>query len=192
MPLGLLLCLCLIGCSPKSYFKNRGRDFLDIVSADVSGGLGMGVHARAAVIHTGLGAAEMWHVGLQEKEDGTRNAPGVRLEAQQDFLLWKREMALSGWDAHLLTPGTKAPEDLHFCLGMIHLPGRGEHGRHIASDTETPWLDTLDLNLGVNVFFVGARAGLRPGQFLDFLLGWFGVDLGKDDEPEPSAPEPPG
>ncbi|MCZ6691298.1 MAG: hypothetical protein O7H41_17055 [Planctomycetota bacterium] len=29
--------------------------------------------------------------------------------------------------------------------------------------------------------FVYARAGFSPGEFVDFFLGWFGVDIARDD-----------
>ncbi|MCZ6689741.1 MAG: hypothetical protein O7H41_09070 [Planctomycetota bacterium] len=30
---------------------------------------------------------------------------------------------------------------------------------------------------------MGARVGFSPGEFVDFFLGWFGVDIAGDDVP---------
>lgn len=47
-------------------------------------------------------------------------------------------------------------------------------------------IDAFDLSLGATVLPVSVRAGFSPGQFLDFLLGWFGLDIASDD----SLPKP--
>jgi hypothetical protein len=39
----------------------------------------------------------------------------------------------------------------------------------------------FDVEAGVSMLVVGARAGFSPGELLDFLLGWFGVDIAGDD-----------
>ncbi len=44
-------------------------------------------------------------------------------------------------------------------------------------------LHAFDIEVGANVLIIGARAGFSPGEFLDFLLGWFGVDVADDDRP---------
>ena len=55
---------------------------------------------------------------------------------------------------------------------------------------EAPWrrrlfrwarLHAFDIEVGATVLIIGARAGFSPGEFLDFLLGWFGVDIAGDD-----------
>ena len=40
---------------------------------------------------------------------------------------------------------------------------------------------TFDLEVGAFALILGARVGFSPGEFVDFLLGWFGVDIAGDD-----------
>ena len=42
-------------------------------------------------------------------------------------------------------------------------------------------LHVFDVEAGVFIGVVGARAGFSPGEFVDFLLGWVGVDIAGDD-----------
>ena len=41
----------------------------------------------------------------------------------------------------------------------------------------------FDLEVSATVLLIGARAGFSPGEFVDFFLGWFGVDIAGDDVP---------
>jgi len=34
---------------------------------------------------------------------------------------------------------------------------------------------------------VGAEAFVNPGEFVDFILGWFGADISSDDEYAPAV-----
>lgn len=43
-------------------------------------------------------------------------------------------------------------------------------------------IHAFDIEAGVFAGIVGARVGFSPGEFVDFLLGWFGVDIAGDDE----------
>ena len=50
----------------------------------------------------------------------------------------------------------------------------------------------FDIEVRVHALIMSARAGFSPGEFVDFLLGWFGVDIAGDDrglEPEEKAGE---
>ncbi|MCZ6691091.1 MAG: hypothetical protein O7H41_15995, partial [Planctomycetota bacterium] len=44
-------------------------------------------------------------------------------------------------------------------------------------------LHAFDIEAHLVIGFVGVRAGFSPGEFVDFLLGWFGVDIAGDDVP---------
>ena len=50
----------------------------------------------------------------------------------------------------------------------------------------------FDLEAGLFLGIIGCRVGFSPGQFADFLLGWFGLDIAGDDtkvpDPEPACP----
>jgi hypothetical protein len=42
-------------------------------------------------------------------------------------------------------------------------------------------LHAFDVEASVYLGIVWAKAGFSPGEMLDFLLGWFGIDIGGDD-----------
>ena len=44
-------------------------------------------------------------------------------------------------------------------------------------------IHAFDIEASVYAGIVYARAGFSPGEFVDFLLGWFGVDIAGDDRP---------
>jgi hypothetical protein len=48
------------------------------------------------------------------------------------------------------------------------------------------WLHVFDVEFGLSLFF-GFDVGFSPGEFLDFLLGWFGIDIANDDTEEGRA-----
>ena len=41
-------------------------------------------------------------------------------------------------------------------------------------------IELFDIEVGAHIVYGGVDLGFSPGQTLDFLLGWFGVDIGKD------------
>ncbi|MCU0723676.1 MAG: hypothetical protein MUC63_08685 [Planctomycetes bacterium] len=51
---------------------------------------------------------------------------------------------------------------------------------------ETRWTDLFWVSASARCF-VGATAGFNPAEFVDFLLGWFGVDIAGDDDRESKA-----
>ncbi|MCZ6691919.1 MAG: hypothetical protein O7H41_20215 [Planctomycetota bacterium] len=44
-------------------------------------------------------------------------------------------------------------------------------------------MHAFDIEAHLFLGVVGARAGFSPGEFVDFFLGWFGVDIAGDDVP---------
>ena len=58
------------------------------------------------------------------------------------------------------------------------------HGRPF----EKNLINSFDIEVGgtLGLFLcLSGHVGFSPGQFLDFLLGWFGPDIGNDDAPKP-------
>jgi hypothetical protein len=181
--LPLLLDLAASGCS---YFRERGEDFLDVWRGDlhVFALPGGWVHA-GPLAHGGLGSTRfpvhggpvpgIGHIYNRYPADeaACTDAYGLFFHARQE-------------DAD--------PSRKHLCFvvlpGLIHV---GEQDR--------PWIHLFDLEAGVGLLFLGIDVGFSPGQFFDFLLGWFGLDLAGDDLPEartrsnglprPAPPEPP-
>jgi hypothetical protein len=67
----------------------------------------------------------------------------------------------------------------------VYLSGGKEGTRR---KTRRPIIDAFDIEVGASLG-LSARVGFSPGQFLDFLLGWFGPDIGDDDTEPQSAPQ---
>ena len=73
---------------------------------------------------------------------------------------------------HKLSYGVE--EEGHTCFGL--LPGLVSTGR---ADRST--IHLFDCEVGIAPMLFGAVVGFSPGQFADFWLGWFGVDIADDD-----------
>lgn len=68
----------------------------------------------------------------------------------------------------------------------IDAPGRGAGPE--GKPFQTDLIDSFDIEAGATLglfLCLSVHAGFSPGQFLDFVLGWFGVDIGDDDTPRP-------
>lgn len=172
-------CFLLSGCA---YFENRARDLLDVVHVDVAGGAGLGLHARASVVHTGFGYGQMYRMGLLPRPWGKHATVGIRPEFHSDFLIHQRAGVMSGtpnafYDdplAFTWLSRKDETEDLHHCW-FLHLPDHAP-----ALPRGRAW-ELLDVSVTANAGLVGARLGASPGQWFDFLLGWFGLDIAGDD-----------
>lgn len=162
LTVGSGLALAQAGCT---YLQERGEDFLDVWRGDL---LGPGLPGAWA--HAG----PLAHVGL-----GGPITPGIC--ATEDVGV--------GWAYPLPPEGRRCGEGYflllhsadgdHRCFGILpFLTG--------ANADRSP-LHLCDLEVGANVLFFGIRAGFSPGEFLDFLLGWFGPDIARDDPAEERA-----
>ena len=50
-----------------------------------------------------------------------------------------------------------------------------------------PWIDRFDVGASATAIVPSASLNFSPGQAIDFLLGWFGADIGNDDGPPGEA-----
>jgi hypothetical protein len=155
-PALLLLCSC-------RYLGERGEDFLDIWRADLHlvGIPGAWVHA-GPLAHVGLGSSRPIFHDAAPGPGFIYNLPDPATAGESDFYL-------------LLLHSSSNPD--HKCIGL--LPGVLHEG-----DQDRAWIHLFDLEVGAGFILGGTSIGFSPGQFLDFLLGWFGLDLGGDDTPE--------
>lgn len=167
------------GCaSSGSYFADRGRDFMDVFTLSV--GTGVGGKVRAGPVGGGL-------------------------------VLDKSLVGLRGGDTFVadFEPGRKGPQDIDaavVCLGWErfgatettearHKDYDGKTCCHLTGDVPTPFIYTLDPDAGerarcpsfytqceaVAGFGLTIRAGFNPGELVDLLLGFIGVDIYGDD-----------
>ena len=191
----LWLWLCLPSCS---YLKNRTNDLLDVFWVDVGVGTGVYVDARASdFLWQGVGFHSYAEVAsLHGRFAGSPDhMRGFGLPT-----LWLLGYTICDyrpreWGLLPVLDGDRSKYDLNmeqpwssYCLffpglSIVDPPpdvpsySVGKRGLRVA-------------DVGVHVqCLVGARLGLSPGEFLDLLLGFVGIDLGGDDAFGASPPD---
>ena len=82
-------------------------------------------------------------------------------------------------------------EDIRINAGESYVEKfRRERGPEIRKYRTLARVHAFDIEAGVFVGIIGVRAGFSPGQFVDFFLGWFGVDIAGDDVPSQAGDLP--
>lgn len=163
-----LLFALLGGCG---YLGQRGNDFADCWRAEYSmGGPSVWVHA-GPLLHTGLGKVDVpsGHELAFCAGVGFRyNLPGAGFwdDCPETFCILHDTEPRDG--------------EKHRCFAI--LPGLLYRG----APDRSP-LHLWDVDVGATAFLVGCVIGFSPGEFLDFLLGWFGIDIAGDDSVEGRA-----
>lgn len=163
----------LTGCTGgRSYFVNRGRDAVDVVS--LTAGYGLGARLRAGPVEAAFPLEGRYHlVGIQGGEafKSNRKLSGV------SALFWWRQneegrktFSAEGWRG---TPvGLARHKDLtvdsHMPLFITEISPK---------DNIAYWF-ALEASGG---FLASLRVGVNPGELLDFILGWTTVDIFDDD-----------
>jgi hypothetical protein len=169
----------LSGCAAaKDYLLDRAGDLSDAFQA-AFGGPAIGVHVEATVlVHVGLDA--WWAYG---DEGGTVGNFHARLPGTADYAAYSIVVFHArGVDTdpaardpsnpdHFPPPHGGFPTHAHELGRAFEEPPRPEHLRLLR------WLD-LEVDAA---WIAGLRARWSPGETVDFLLGWFGIDLAGDD-----------
>jgi len=186
MALGLAACAVLAG-GGCVYLQDRGRDFADIFGLDVGSGAGIGVDLQLSIyIHAGIAVYDLEKYVLTPNEiDRWREvvvAPVIgRMifyydKSQRTSIRPRREGRVpDAVRGGLLISPPIVGELLE--TEQIRATGFEEPARN----PEAPWINALDTDVGVALAVVGFRFGISPGELIDFLLGWFGFDIGFDD-----------
>ncbi len=170
--IGLFGMFALCGCT---YLKNRTNDLLDPFRFDVGFTPGLHVEARATDFAAlGLGVKGGTVVGVHGRfvvRHGTVSL-GLGPVMLGDTLHPESDALLGGESSysrdHDLVPGQMFFVPL---LGTEHAPdwSLARRGLHVA-------------DIGVSAAaVVGAGVGFSPGEFLDLLLGFVGIDIAGDD-----------
>ena len=213
-----LLCLLLLGAALlgsasgckafSAYMADRGRDFGEIARVQIGIGAGLGVSAQAGpTAHAGFGLGVIpYELGVGWVY-GDGYAFGVNSKERMDSeIYWPFTWINVGGDplgAGFHTAGDSiAPRGLsghrHVCWGLMpgliaEEPDSGVmHWTPRGLDSDR-WghIHSWDVEAAVYAGFIVARVGFSPGEFLDFLLGWFLIDIAGDDQNEPDLPEEP-
>ena len=155
-----------------AYLQDRWNDTLDIVPLSLTFGPGLYVSANATQFcGSGLGITKTHTVGWFPTD-----GPHAKREA---------ELERFGAGTHY---------DIGVLLGDIHSPDPGRRDEYgvlylfLAKprkgvDPEYAFgpASTLDVGVRAHLVLVGARVTVSPGNFADWLLGWFGADIASDD-----------
>ena len=174
------LTIASAGCG---YLSDRGRDVADVFTLTIGGGLGG--TARVGPVHTGL--------FLGADVAGVRGGGVDAIEGESvDLLLgfpgpegWyfaSDEFAVASDDS-IVRDRAKKYDAMGVCpfIMVPSDPGQGPpryvvpnyHGKY----PYYYWTQMeVIFGLGVSV-----RAGLNPGEVVDFVLGWFCIDIYTDD-----------
>ncbi|MCE9583117.1 MAG: hypothetical protein K8T20_11555 [Planctomycetes bacterium] len=161
----LLFLATLPACTGCAYVQDRGKDFSEIwrggigispisAFAQVRVGdvvhFGAGGHCPTVLVGYTYGSPEREYLG--EAQFGFFHAATCFLPC--DTLKGSTD---SNW---------QTPPCIH-CVGFLPC---------MTNEAVRTWMHRFDIEFRI-VFFIAIDAGFSPGEFLDFLLGWVGVDL---------------
>lgn len=175
----ILLALVVLtsGCS---YLQDRGRDALDVIWVDYGWGFGLQADFQATdLVHSGLGGT----IGtlISGKAGLRRGSYHNWAEPSVAFVLGRLV-----YEGPFPDPTYRPSIRKGYLFNAIYLVKEYQKSSNEVEITHTswnprrPWLNALDVDVGVTAL-LATRIGISPGEFLDFLGGWFGVDVGADD-----------
>ena len=163
------------GCA-SPYMVDRGRDARDVLTA--TAGLGIGAKVRAGPLYAGLLCSHDV-VGLRDSAFGyytlsMGRGDGVALELDTTVIpfCWPYREWVFGYDAFIArqpVDGRRLKADYE---ARSHVPFV------VTEDMRHQYRTHLEVVLGLGL---SARLGVNPGEMLDFLLGWAGIDIFEDD-----------
>jgi hypothetical protein len=168
--LAVLLALPLAGgCG---FMQARGDDFLDCWRGEVFVTPAPGVWVMAGPLaHLGAGMN-----GMPTHDKPVRIAAGWTYGMSPEQIVEHFEWYLIAWH------GTSSG---HACFGVLPILSTAIARMSGGTTKLKGWGRTaahlFDIEFGLALPGGGTIAGFSPGEFLDFLLGWFGIDLCGDD-----------
>jgi hypothetical protein len=178
----------LFGCT---YLSNRAKDCTDILSLGVSLGGSVLARVRATrlvTVEVGAQKDELFHgwsrrhATWQESSYGFFFAnvwsPTVGDEKPPDWSWWDL-LKTSHTKLELLDKGAPYEETKYHLFLLTY----ADHFH---------WIHVLDLEVNAGALFVGLQLTVRPGELLDLLAGFVGLDpAGDDAEASADAPAAP-
>ena len=168
------------GCqSVGDYFQNRAGDLSDALQLSL-GGAAFGVHAEATpLLNAGL---DIWQAYGGSKQGGTFGNFNSRVPKPGEFAAYNIFFFHArGYDtdplSHDPTVDSEFPAVHAGTITHVHELGRAFKEEKPPENLRViRWLDVE----GNAALVVGARVRISPGELMDFLAGWFFVDLGGD------------
>lgn len=166
----LVFCFAL-GCT---YAGNRARDFSDIFRIEGNAGLGLRANVTAGeLVHAGVGSSRHHSVGLVYGVAESRWQIEDHFPLSYVYTLIEPESE----NLHEIDLGTPQNLARHRCYMLF--PG-GLHGGELYKSP----IHYFDIEVGVLAGVLGIEVGFSIGEFFDWLLGFFTLDIADDDSPE--------
>lgn len=165
----------LLSCTGCSYATARFRDFGDMFRLEGSVGLGLQAHATVGELaHIGVGSSWRSSAGLQYGEwVGRSEITEDHFPLSYIYTIVEPDRA----SFHSLDESTPGVLARHRCYGIV--PGEWNDGELYKNP-----IHYFDLEVAVLAGVVGLEVGFSLGEFVDWLLGWFTIDIADDDSDE--------
>ena len=170
IPWSLPFLLLSSGCT---YLGNRADDFADCWRLEGRVSVIPGAWVVAGpVVHTGVGISEgptIMTGGFRYHYLSKEGSPVYTYDGNPHGGVPEFSFLVHG-------SGEGFGKEDHFCYALLP-PLINREGVH------RNWLHDFDFEVGATAL-VGGTVGFSLGEFADFLLGWFGLDIGGDDDPD--------
>ena len=170
-----------IGCRHSPHLARRLNDFEDVFTLTV--GCGAGVKARFGPLHGGVLGNRDW-LGLRGGVWFRDRFDGGHVE----------EVELLAWGEEAFSRGYFRDKSYEFIpIDILFMPHGGSHNESgLIPFVNLPETRLTRRHNGVPLSYytqcelvagleATVRLGMNPGELLDYLLGWFAVDLLQDD-----------
>ncbi|TET37962.1 MAG: ankyrin repeat domain-containing protein [Planctomycetota bacterium] len=173
-----VLALSIFFSTGCAYMESRALDFADCFKAGIGFGLGGDVNFRATNFVTGgAGGGVAIEFGFKGRNPGVFFNTHIGLFIMDESTIGY-EWQIFGKDRIL--EGGYVSKSAGFVT--YDFTDRGEIDDSLKrKDHFRDPVNAFDFEVGVVAGVVAARFGFSPGEFADFMLGWFGLDLGDDD-----------
>jgi len=181
------LALLILGFITSGCTTGRMADLKDCGSFSVGIGAGLDVTAKAGcLLHPSIGV-----IGSRTKRVGYRRRE-FPLKWDEQQVVWPYSIAYASIQKFY---GYDSP--IPIALISYDRKEFGPTSWLPIFDGTSAWYapfsfhEITDLELGATLGFVSVRGGINPLEFIDFLLGFAGLDIGKDDpkkEEKPTIP----
>ncbi|MCE9581268.1 MAG: hypothetical protein K8T20_02000 [Planctomycetes bacterium] len=167
------MAVCLFIAPGCAYMQDRGKDFTEIWRGGAGFGLGALAEVRVGdVLHLGAGG-----VAAGAEFGASYGSPMMEMDTEVIF----GPFHAASWIWH----GTYGPwasrqcwqtPPCQHCLGVLPV---------LTNHSVRTWMHRFDLEVRVTAL-VSIDVGFSPGEFVDFIVGWFGVELDplKQDPPK--------
>lgn len=164
------------GCAGAGYFADRGQDAADIFNITV--GLGSGVGTRLGPLHAGI--------GVYSDAIGVRGGKWINIPmAYHDPEAL--EVELTAWSSEIFMLKEGDCGERHKSYGaqgypLISYVLSGRRPPNKSDVNGIPGIHPYYLQFDVFAGLLGCiRVGFNLGELVDFLLGWFTIDIFNDD-----------